>query len=174
VVDFLFTVRPMNAQLEYGNLNAVVRELVDFTRPELDAAGIRVELALAERAPEILMDPRYIKQALLNIIKNAIAAMPDGGSLTVSTESRGGRLHLSVCDTGVGIPEENLEKIFEPYFTTKDFGSGLGLTLVYKIVKEHLGDVEVSSKPGEGATFTLSFPVPQKEKHLIAYREDGK
>jgi two-component system, sporulation sensor kinase E len=174
VVDFLFTVRPMNAELEYGNLNSVVRELVEFIRFELDAAGIRVELSLEERAPEILMDQRYIKQAVLNIVKNGISAMPEGGTLGVRTESRGGRLRLSISDTGVGIPEENLEKIFEPYFTTKDFGSGLGLTLVYKIVKEHLGDIEVNSKVGEGTTFSLSFPVPQKEKRLIAYREEGK
>jgi two-component system, sporulation sensor kinase E len=174
VVDFLFTVRPMNAELEYGNLNSVIRDLVDFIRFELEAAGIRVELNLDERAPQILMDQRYVKQAVLNIVKNAISAMPEGGTLGVRTEQRGGRLRLSISDTGVGIPEENLEKIFEPYFTTKDFGSGLGLTIVYKIVKEHLGDIEVSSKIGEGTTFTLSFPVPQKEKHLIAYKEDGQ
>jgi len=174
VVDFLFAVRPMNAELGYGNLNAVVRNLVDFIRPELDAAGIGAELRLEERAPEILMDERYVKQAVLNIVKNAIAAMPEGGTLGVSTEQRGGWLRLSISDTGAGIPEEILEKIFEPYFTTKDFGSGLGLTLVYKIVKEHLGDIQVTSKVGEGTTFTLAFPIPQKEKRLIAYREEGQ
>jgi two-component system, sporulation sensor kinase E len=74
----------------------------------------------------------------------------------------------------VGIPEENMEKIFEPYFTTKDFGSGLGLTLVYKIVKEHLGDIEITSKTGEGTTVLMCFPIPQKEKRLIGYSEEAQ
>jgi two-component system, sporulation sensor kinase E len=83
-------------------------------------------------------------------------------------------VRFKIGDTGVGIPEENMDKIFEPYFTTKDFGSGLGLTLVYKIVKEHLGDIEINSKVGEGTTITLSFPIPQKEKRLIGYSEESQ
>ncbi len=174
VMDFLFTVRPMNAELDYDNLNRVVRELLDFMKFELEEAGISLELELAEPAPQILMDERYMKQAVLNILKNAISAMPEGGVLRVETSQRGNDLRLKVSDTGVGIPDENMEKIFEPYFTTKDFGSGLGLTLVYKIVKEHMGDIEVNSKVGEGTTITLSFPIPQKEKRLIVYNEEER
>jgi signal transduction histidine kinase len=98
--------------------------------------------------------------------------MPEGGKLQVRTQQRGNEVSLQISDSGVGIPEENMDKIFEPYFTTKDFGSGLGLTLVYKIVKEHLGDIEINSKVGEGTTITLSFPIPQKEKRLISYSEE--
>lgn len=174
VMDFLFAVRPMNAELEYDNLNRVVRELLDFMKFELEEAGISLELKLAEPGPQILMDERYMKQAVLNILKNAISAMPEGGILRVGTSQRGNDLRLKVSDTGVGIPDENMEKIFEPYFTTKDFGSGLGLTLVYKIVKEHMGDIEVNSKVGEGTTITLSFPIPQKEKRLIVYNEEER
>ena len=174
VMDFLFAVRPMNAELEYDNLNRVVRELLDFMKFELEEAGISLELELAEPGPQILMDERYMKQAVLNILKNAISAMPEGGILRVGTSQRGNDLRLKVSDTGVGIPDENMEKIFEPYFTTKDFGSGLGLTLVYKIVKEHMGDIEVNSKVGEGTTITLSFPIPQKEKRLIVYNEEER
>ena len=172
VVDFLFAVRPMNAELVPEDLNRLVRELMDFMRFELERAGITVELELLEPCPLIGLDEKYMKQALLNIVKNAIAAMPQGGTLRIATLRKGGMLLLTVSDTGVGIPEENLEKIFEPYFTTREFGSGLGLTLVYKIVKEHLGDIAVSSKVGQGTTFTLSFPIPQKEKRLIDYREE--
>ena len=174
VMDFLFAVRPMNAELEYDNLNRVVRELLDFMKFELEEAGISLELELAEPGPQILMDERYMKQAVLNILKNAISAMPKGGILRVETSQRGNELRLKVSDTGVGIPDENMGKIFEPYFTTKDFGSGLGLTLVYKIVKEHMGDIEVNSKVGEGTTITLSFPIPQKEKRLIVYNEEER
>jgi len=174
VMDFLFTVRPMNAELEYGDLNRLIRELLDLLRPELQQGGIETEIDLAEPAPEIRMDERYMKQAVLNIVKNAISAMPEGGMLRIQTTVRGNHLRLRISDTGVGIPDENLEKIFEPYFTTKEFGSGLGLTIVYKIVKEHLGDIAVDSRVGEGTSFTLSFPIPQKEKRLIGYREDSR
>jgi signal transduction histidine kinase len=100
--------------------------------------------------------------------------MPGGGKLRVQTVHDGGEVALRISDTGVGIPEENMDKIFEPYFTTKDFGSGLGLTLVYKIVKEHLGDIEIDSKVGEGTTISLRFPIPQKEKRLIGYSEEAQ
>jgi PAS domain S-box-containing protein len=172
VVDFLFAVRPMNAELAPEDLNRLVRELMDFMRFELERAGITVELELLEPCPLIGLDEKYMKQALLNIVKNAISAMPQGGTLRIATLRKASMLVLTVSDTGVGIPEENLAKIFEPYFTTREFGAGLGLTLVYKIVKEHLGDIAVSSKVGQGTTFTLSFPIPQKEKRLIDYREE--
>lgn len=174
VVDFLFAVRPMNTELQLEDPNPLVRELLEFLRFELEQAGISLELELLEPSPLIRLDAKYLKQALLNIVKNAIAAMPTGGKLRVESRRKGNTLQLKVSDTGVGIPEENLDKIFEPYFTTRDFGSGLGLTLVYKIVKEHLGEIAVSSKPGEGTTITLSFPIPQKEKRLIGYQEESR
>jgi two-component system, sporulation sensor kinase E len=174
VVDFLFAVRPMNTELVLDDPNRLVRELLEFMRFELEQAGVQVELQLQKPSLQIRLDEKYFKQALLNIVKNAIAAMPQGGRLRVETVRKGNTLQLKVSDTGVGIPEEILDKIFEPYFTTREFGSGLGLTLVYKIVKEHLGDIAVSSKPGEGTTFTLSFPIAQKEKRLIAYQEDAR
>ncbi len=171
VVDFLFAVRPMNAELEYGDLNKVVQELLEFLKFELDAEDIVVQAELDPRLPQIRLDQKYMKQALLNVIKNAIAAMPEGGLLGVSTYQKGGELFLRIRDTGVGIPEENMGKIFEPYFTTREFGSGLGLTVVYKIVKEHLGEIAIDSRPGEGTTVTLSFPIPQKERRLIDFQE---
>jgi two-component system, sporulation sensor kinase E len=172
VMDFLFTVRPMNAELSYDDLNRVVQELLELKKPELAEAGINLETELMKPSPQILLDERYMKQAVLNLLNNAISAMPDGGRLRVQTMHDGNEVRLKIADSGVGIPEENMDKIFEPYFTTKDFGSGLGLTLVYKIVKEHMGDIEISSKVGEGTTMTLSFPLPQKEKRLISYSEE--
>jgi len=174
VMDFLFTVRPMNAELSYDELNRVVRELLDFMKFELAEAGITVDTDSAKASPQILMDERYMKQAVINILKNAISAMPDGGTLRVQTVQKGNELLLKISDTGAGIPDEYMDKVFEPYFTTKDFGSGLGLTLVYKIVKEHMGDIEINSKVGEGTSITLSFPVPQKEKRLIGYNEESQ
>ena len=98
--------------------------------------------------------------------------MPSGDRprvLSVSSFAAADAVTIRIGDTGPGIPAEIQGKIFEPYFTTRDFGSGLGLTLVYKIVKEHLGEIELDSKPGAGSTFAISIPVPQKEKRLLGF-----
>lgn len=172
VVDFLFAVRPMNMELREGNLNSLIHELVDFVHYELEESHIQTVLELDEKLPSLCYDERYIKQALLNLIKNAIAAMPEGGTLTIKTESTGSEVHIYINDTGIGISEENLSKIFEPYFTTKETGSGLGLTLVFKIIKEHRGEISVKSREGEGSSFMITLPIPQKETKLIAYGGD--
>ncbi len=171
VVDFLFAVRPMNAELERRSLNALVQDVLEFIQFEVKDAGIAVEERYADSIPDLDLDEKYIKQALLNIIKNAIAAMPGGGVLRLSTEMDANDVLLKISDTGVGIDEENLAKIFEPYFTTKEFGSGLGLTVVYKIVKEHGGEISLTSGEGEGTTFIVSFPIPESERRLIEWEE---
>jgi two-component system, sporulation sensor kinase E len=172
VVDFLFAVKPMDTHLEAGDINKVIHELLEFVRPELDQAEVRIESSLSDTVPSLLIDSRYIKQALLNLIKNAVAAMPGGGVLRVGTERAGKEVYVRISDTGTGIPEQIMDKIFEPYFTTKPFGTGLGLTIVFKIVKEHFGDISVSSRVGGGTTVTLALPVPQSEKVLIDYKGD--
>lgn len=169
VVDFLFAVRPMDTHLENGDLNRLTNELLGFVRYELEQAGITVVKDFDPDLPELQLDARYLKQALLNIVKNAINAMPEGGMLRVATQTRGDEALLRISDNGTGMSEEVLGKIFEPYFTTRDFGSGIGLTLVYKVIKEHMGDISVISKEGHGSTFTISLPVPQREQHLITW-----
>jgi PAS domain S-box-containing protein len=172
VVDFLFAVRPMKLDLREGNINTLIGELMDFMGFELSGASIACRLELDERLPLLKFDERYLKQALLNLVKNAAAAMPGGGRLTVKTGQKDNEALISVIDTGVGIPDENLSKIFEPYFTTKAAGSGLGLTLVFKIVREHQGEIAVKSREGEGTSFTISLPIPQRERRLIGFEGD--
>jgi len=169
VVDFLFAVRPMDMEIREGDINNVIRELIDFVRYELQALGIECVLKLDKDLPLLEYDERYIKQALLNLIKNAMAAMSGGGTLTIETSFQSNEARILIQDTGIGIPEENLSKIFEPYFTTKESGSGLGLTLVFKIIKEHRGEISVKSKEKEGASFLITLPIPQKDTKLIAY-----
>ncbi|MDR2742469.1 MAG: PAS domain S-box protein [Treponema sp.] len=169
VVDFLFAVRPMDMDFREGNINTLIEELVEFVKYELNEAGIECVLELDRRIPDADFDERYMKQALLNLIKNAIAAMPEGGRLTIKTGGTDMEIQIGIQDTGIGIPEENFSKIFEPYFTTKDTGSGLGLTLVFKIIKEHKGDVIVKSRKGEGSCFIVTLPVPQRETRLLGY-----
>lgn len=167
VMDFLFAVRPMDIHLEDHDLNALLHEIMDFMKYEVEESGIQLKEDYQVDIPHILLDEKFIKQAILNIVKNAINAMSDGGNLTISTRCRGDEVILRIIDTGVGMSEEVMEKIFEPYFTTKDFGSGIGLTIVYKIMKEHRGDISVISQEGRGTTFTLSFPIPPGQQNLI-------
>lgn len=169
VVDFLFAVRPMDVELRESDPGALLREVAEFIRPEAEEAGVELELELDEGLPLVLLDRRYIKQALLNLAKNALAAMPAGGRLGLSALASDDEVRLLVADTGTGIPEADLPKIFEPYFTTKDSGTGLGLTITFKIVKEHRGEINVRSKPGQGSTFTISLPVPQRERRLLSF-----
>jgi PAS domain S-box-containing protein len=173
VVDFLFAVRPMDLEFREGDINALIRELTEFVSYELEAARIECVLELGSDIPPVSMDERFMKQALLNLIKNAQAAMPGGGVLTIRTERGDAELRISVSDTGTGISEENLSKIFEPYFTTRATGSGLGLTLVYKIVREHRGEITVRSREGEGACFSISLPILQKETRLLVFEGEG-
>lgn len=170
VVDFLFAVRPMNSELREGDVNDVLRPLLAFLRPELKASGIKVVEKLAARLPPAQIDERLLREALLNIVKNAQAAMASGGTLTVGTALEGERICITVRDTGAGIPDDITDKIFEPYFTTREFGSGLGLTLTYKIIREHAGDIEVSSKPGAGATFRARIPVSPHARRMLEFQ----
>jgi len=173
VVDFLFAVRPMNLELREGDINKLISQIMDFVRFEMEQSKILCFLELDEKLPKLSMDERFMKQALLNLVKNAQAAMPKGGVFTIATNYADNEIRISVCDTGVGISKENMVKIFEPYFTTEETGTGLGLTQVYKIIREHHGEISVDSAPGTGAEFRISFPLPQKETRFIEY-DGGK
>ncbi|MDR2071815.1 MAG: PAS domain-containing sensor histidine kinase [Spirochaetaceae bacterium] len=167
VVDFLFAVKPMDLNLREGNFNTLVKELVDFIGFELDKAHVKTILKLDESLPLFDFDERFMKQAMLNLIQNAVAAMNAGGNLTITTEQKDGDVLIAIQDTGIGIPEANMSKIFEPYFTTKEEGTGLGLTLVFKIIREHQGEIAVSSRKGKGTCFTITLPIPQRDRRLL-------
>ncbi len=169
VVDFLFAVRPIDIEPEVTDPNAFILDIAEFMRYELEEARISIILDLDDAAPSVPMDKRFMKQALLNLIKNAIAAMPSGGSLELATKATEDGVRIEVADTGEGISEDRLQKIFEPYYTTRENGSGLGLTLVFKIVKEHRGEVQVQSEPGRGSTFSIILPLPEGERRLLEY-----
>jgi PAS domain S-box-containing protein len=167
VVDFLFAVKPMDLNCREGDFNAFLKGFLDFVGFELEAAHVKTVLELDTELPPLEFDERIMKQAMLNLVQNAIAAMGRGGTLSVKTEQKDGEAVISIRDTGIGIPEKNISKIFEPYFTTKENGSGLGLTLVFKIIREHQGEITVSSKEGEGTRFTITLPIPQTERRLL-------
>jgi PAS domain S-box-containing protein len=171
IVDFLFAVRPMNPVLRRGNINTLIEDLVQFVSLEMEAAKIGVTLDLAENLSTVDIDAGLMKTALLNLVKNAAAATEQGGKLIITTKETEGEVLISIADTGTGISEEDLNKIFEPYFTTKNNGTGLGLTVVFKVIKEHLGEIIVTSREGEGSVFTISLPIPYTERRLLTYNE---
>ena len=171
VVDFLFAVRPVNLELQEGDINELISQIMDFVRFEMEQSNIMCILELDENIPKILMDERFMKQALLNLIKNSQAAMSDGGIFSISTNLTDNEIRITVNDTGEGISKENIGKIFEPYFTTKDLGTGLGLTQVYKIIREHNGEIIVDSVRGSGAEFRISLPVPQNDISLLDFKK---
>jgi signal transduction histidine kinase len=159
VVGFLKFARPDELKLQPVHLSSIVSEVMSMTTPEAEQRGIVVKIECSPSVPEINADPGMLQQALLNLTINACHAMPDGGTLrlTCKTASRR-RVELSVEDTGIGIEPQNLGRIFDLYFTTKEKGSGIGLSMVFRIVQLHDGEVEVQSTPGHGTRFRLLFP----------------
>jgi signal transduction histidine kinase len=147
------------------DLNAVIEQSVSFTKPKWDTQAsetgskIRVEVDCQE-IPVILGDAARLRDAITNLIFNAVDAMPKGGTLTLRTRVEGDVVLLEVSDTGIGMPEEVRRRCFEPFFTTKgQHGTGLGLAMVHGIAQHHLGSIDIASEPGKGTVFTLRLPV---------------
>lgn len=176
-VDFLFAVKPMKVSFEKCSFNEIVNRVVRIAEAEMKDAGISLETNLSTSMPNVLMDVGLMQQALLNLVKNGIQAMEGNEGekkITISTYLEGANAILSVKDTGCGMTDKQMEKIFEPYYTTKSNGTGLGLTVLFKIIKEHNGDIHVRSVKGEGSEFTIALPVPQEELFRIQYNPEGK
>lgn len=146
---------------EKTDINHLITETVEMLDFELKRQGIRVDLSFKEDLPFIDADSSALKQAILNIILNAKEAMPSGGELKIKTDCKGegfSNILIEIQDTGVGIKEEDMEKIFSAGFTTKEDGSGLGLYVTQRIITQLGGDIKVESKPGRGTKFTISLP----------------
>jgi signal transduction histidine kinase len=159
VVGFLKFARPDELRLQPVQLSTVISEVVSMATPEAEAHGVTVRAECSPSLPDINADPGMLQQAVLNLALNACQAMPNGGTLKLSCRTAARRrVEIDVEDTGVGIPPDNLSKIFDLYFTTKDTGTGIGLSMVYRIVQLHDGEVEVESTPGRGTRFRLVFP----------------
>lgn len=172
VQDFLFAVRPMSMSSSMENINEIVKEMVQFLRYEVEEQDIDFVLDLDEDLPPVMVDPKYLKQAFLNIIKNAIEAIHESGEIHIKTDTTDdGDVAVHIIDNGEGIPENRMGKIYDPYFTTKKFGSGLGLVIVFKIIKELGGKLKVQSKEGVGTHFSIELPVLEKRKKLLTYEE---
>jgi signal transduction histidine kinase len=155
---FLKFARPEDLKLQPVALGALFDEIIPIVKPEADHAGVQLDVT-CDGAPDVNGDPTMLRQAFLNLALNACQAMTGGGTLRIRCESsRGHRVAIAFTDEGVGIKPEHLQRIFDLYFTTKERGSGIGLSMVYRTVQMHDGEIEVESTPGAGATFRLLLP----------------
>jgi signal transduction histidine kinase len=159
MMGFLKFARPDELKLQPVKLSDLISDVVTTVTPEAERNNVAVKVDCAASLPEINADSGMLRQAILNLALNACQAMPDGGTLRFACRSTPRRrVEIDVEDTGTGIPPENLSRIFDLYFTTKEKGTGIGLSMVYRIVQLHDGEVEVQSTPGSGTRFRLIFP----------------
>jgi PAS domain S-box-containing protein len=138
-----------------GDPNALIQEVCDRLAPVLQESGINLSLELDPDLPQMQFDPVYLRQVFLNIAKNAVEAMPDGGTLTITSGRQDSRLLVQIADTGGGIPPEHLDKVFQPFFSTKSKGSGLGLAISRGIAQAHQGEIILDSEPGRGTRVNI-------------------
>jgi len=165
--QFLRAIRPTKPDLQRASVNEVVKETLVLLEREIADRDILVEQELGDNLPKILLDRTQLQQAFYNVIRNSIQAMQAGGILRVRTEATDAHIVVSFVDTGQGIPPDKIGRIFEPYYTSKKDGSGLGLMIVQRIVREHGGTIEVDSSTGRGTTFRIKLPIHEKRMRLL-------
>ncbi len=163
VTELLEFARPSELELEHCEVNQLIRYSLGLVRRDAESKGVQIRFEQEEEELWAYLDQDRLNQALLNLYLNAIQAMQEGGELMVQTAKQGSQVRISVSDTGAGISQSELEKIFDPYFTSKKSGTGLGLAVVDKIVQAHQGRVKVQSNPGQGSSFVLLLPANSPE-----------
>lgn len=182
VMDFLFAVRPVNAKLTLSDPEEILSSICDFVLPEFNKSHVLLKMELLKEKKRIMIDEKLFRQVIINIAQNAFYAvkakfpgcteentnsqeMP--GIVIFKTTIIEDNFVISISDNGIGMDSETVGRIFEPYFTTKANGTGLGMTMSYKIIKEFGGDIQVKSEKGTGSVFFISLPVPQTETKLL-------
>jgi two-component system, NtrC family, sensor histidine kinase HydH len=157
--ELLDYAKPGQLKREPTAIAEVIRKTVSLIQVDLESYGISITLGLAEDLPRVQVDPDKLSQVLLNLLLNALQAMPDGGELSVRTTREGRMLVIAITDSGIGISPENLQRVFDPYFTTKSDGTGLGLAMSAKIVEEHGGTITISSVPDDHTEVRVLLPL---------------
>jgi len=158
VTQFLEYAKPTEPIKENVELLSIIDEICFILAPELQKRNVKFISDITDGNIKVFVDPKQIKSVFMNIIKNSIQAMSDGGEIKLKSDKTDNLIVITVSDNGLGISPENLEKIFDPFFTTKEKGAGLGLAIVKKLIEDNNGKIEVQSKIGEGTTFTIYLP----------------
>jgi signal transduction histidine kinase len=166
VSDFEMLLKERQYKFKNDDFNRIVEKVVPVIEKEASCKGITMEVSILNDALRINMQKDLLRVAVFHVIKNAVEACTEGGAIMVKTYREEDRIVLSVSDSGYGIPEEDVENVFKPFFSTKERGFGMGLPLVKQIVSEHLGTLIIESRRGIGSTFRLEFPVRWTEEKL--------
>jgi PAS domain S-box-containing protein len=176
VRDLLTFARQTGSVLEPSDLNRVLQQALSLTRRQIEMRRVNLDEIYAAGLPRIPLDAARMKQVFLSLVTNALEAMPQGGTLAVSTRRAGDGVAVRFADTGIGIPQDHLGRIFEPFFTTKPTGqaTGLGLSVSLGIVQEHGGRIDVESQEGEGSTFTVWLPEQRADASAPPRRPDAR
>lgn len=160
ISELLEIARPSDIKPKETDITRLLASSLRLIRQEAEAEGVQIKTMVPDGIAPLRLDPDRITQALINLYINAVHAMPGGGTLTISAADTATGIAITVADTGTGIPEEKMSKIFDPYYTTKNTGTGLGLAVVQKVVEAHGGSVDVKSDAGRGTMFTITLPRP--------------
>jgi signal transduction histidine kinase len=174
ITQFLRAIRPQPLHPAPEDIHAILREVLDFLQAEIQDRDILVEKRLVGNPPLLQLDREQIKQAFYNICRNAFQAMKAGGILRIETSVDPTHVSVVFADTGGGIAPENITRIFEPYFTTKPDGNGLGLLIVRRIVRAHGGEVVLESSPGRGLTLTIKLPRADSRVRMLEQGSGGR
>ena len=164
VTDFLNFARPPTPNLTSCRVEEILEKNLKFLAPEISSKGYKVYQRIGPNVPEVQADPGLLYQAFLNVLINAMQAMPKGGEIVVKVSVQGNMLQVVFVDDGPGISEDMLGKIWDPFFTTKDKGSGLGLPIVKKIIEGLGGTVDLKNAEEKGAQVTISFPIEGRKE----------
>jgi signal transduction histidine kinase len=157
--EYLRVARLPSPRMEADDVAAVIEEIADFTKQEMERAGCKVVLDVKDDLPPALFDEAQLRQALLNLLRNAREASTDGGTIDVTVRAEGMSVVISVLDRGAGIPDEIRERVFEPFFSTKGEGTGLGLAITRHIVEAHGGSITCAAREGGGTVFRIALPI---------------
>lgn len=168
--QFLRAIRPVPPRLESAAAEALLAETVDFLRREITDRNVLVEVECDDPLPSVRVDRDQIRQAFYNILKNAVEAMPGGGVLRIALSSDDRMVAIQFRDSGTGIAPETLGRIFDPYYTTKADGSGLGMMIVQRVLRDHGGEIDIRSEPGRGTHLTLFLPREDRLVRLLPER----
>jgi signal transduction histidine kinase len=159
VSSHLDLVRPVKPEREPHDVGEIVGSVVELMRKQAIQHGVELSLNVADGLPTLAVDGQQIRQAVLNLIINAVQALPGGGRVDLAVDRRGDRVRIAVEDNGPGLDEASLRQVFEPFFTTKEGGTGLGLSIAFQIADQHGGDLRVENRAEGGARFCLELPV---------------
>jgi len=171
ISQFLAAIRPSKPQFQRTQISDLLQESLRFLKPELDQAKVKVKTDLRTDLPIMPLDADQMKQAIYNLIRNACQAMPKGGTLTVSGSYTDFEVRLSFEDTGKGISPEQMGKLFQPFSTTRATGTGLGLLIVRRIIREHGGEIDIESRAGLGTRVSIWLPLVERKVRLLGEGE---